>query len=778
MTDAVDRRRMPDDRDLQRYQALYELAPVSLLTLDADGVIIEANSRAQSLLGSTGHTLTGKRLVDFVRSEDAERVQDCVDRVHDDGPIEDACVFTPLQSRPFRAWITASPIHSDSGGRDDIIVALADLERELAPVERLAEEIVAHRESRSELDATRKHLEAIVESAVDGIVTADPEGIIEYANAAAEEIFGYPSGELIGMDVFSLVPSLVDSEQIPDGGETIGVRRDGTRFPAHIAVAEIEVDGQRRFTGTVRDLTERKHLEKQLVQAQRMEAIGTLSTGVAHDFNNLIMGITGSLDLATRTVDADNPAQDHLNEIRESLQSGASIARQLLAFARRGEPTDTPCAVDDVVLRVRNVFGPLLGEEITLDTSLATQDELARVDPGQLEQVLLNLAINGRDAMPSGGILRIATDVVELDEPLEVPGEALGPGRYVRVTVADTGTGIPDELLPQIFEPFYTTKPPGSGTGLGLSMVFGTLQSVGGGVRVQSTMDVGTTFELFLPIYDEQAEPGRLSTDEYARVVQSDCTVLLVEDDRLVAQAVRQQLADLGHRPIIATSVDEAWKKAAQHADEVDLVLTDSVLPDGFGRDVAQIVAELLPDAGVIFMSAHGRDALLASDRVFEEHEFLLKPFESEELQRALVRTLGRRADCVPDPPKRCGSVLIVDDHDMARNAFVEILREEGFEVTGAASITEALNDVPDDPVLLVTDVKLPDGVGPDLADAMTKDYPDLAVVYCSGHPHEAVVEDYRVPADAPFLRKPFEIDELVEMVGEVVQRGQPPAHG
>lgn len=763
------------ERSVKRYRSLYQLAPVALVTLDDDTMITECNARAEALLQRDGPTLTGTPLSACLRPEDARTFALHVRRVRERRePVEETCIFRRPSGRSFRARLTSTAIEGEGSDETWFIIALSDLELELAPVERLAREVVAHRQSRSQLDATRVHLEAIVETAVDAIITMNPDGVIEFVNPAAERMFGYENDILLGRNVASLLSLSPDEDLLGSGREVEATRHDGATFPVHVALARMDVEGQPKFAAIVRDLTQRKELEQQLVQAQRMEAIGTLASGVAHDFNNLLMGVNGCLELALRSVDEENPAREFLEEIRTSLKSGASITSHLQAFARRDESNQPPSNVDDVVLRVRNVFGPLLGEEITLTTELDA-DAKVRADAGRLEQVLLNLAINARDAMLHGGTLDIETRVVEHDSPVEFSGQSLPAGRYVSIRVSDTGHGIPAEDLTRIFEPFYTTKAVGRGTGLGLAMVFGTMQSLGGGVRVESVADVGTTFELLLPAYvpDHAEEQATISTDEYERVAPARCRVLVVEDDPLVAQAVQQQLTDRGHRPILASNVEGARTAAKQYGRRIDVVLTDSVLPDGFGSDVATAVMESLPEVDIIFMSAHDRDALLARERVYADREFIQKPFNSSDLQRAIVRTMGRRArlrESATFRDTRTMTVLVVEDHPTLREALSAVLADQGYDIIGEGSAARALTHRAEEIDLLISDVKLPDSTGPELAETLRETHPNLHTIYCSGFPRDAVIEDFGMPDDAEFFRKPFDFTVFIETIAGVAE--------
>jgi len=783
---------------------LQALRMVGLLTLDEAGRVLEANDQVAELLGRARSALVGEPLAEFVDPYEAERFELYLRRVRGrDEAVDEEFRLARSDGWRFRARLSSVSVEasvlgplpessstesmSSPDGPNEIIVAITDHEKELVSAERLEREVAAHRLSRSELDAARAHLAAVVDTAAESIVTIDPRGTIEYVNPMTEEMFGYGREELVGQNVRLLMPSphrdehdgyLADyrsgtsSDIVGRGREVEALRRDGSTFPAHLAVSEMRVDGQLKFTGMIRDLTEQKALERQLVQAQRTEAIGSLASGVAHDFNNLIMGVAGCLELASRTVDADNPAQTFLDEARRSLQSGAAISRQLLAFGRGLDTKQPPCVVDQVVASVGSVFGPLLGEDVRLQTSLGAGDVVVCADRGHLEQILVNLAINARDAMTDGGTLTVETDVVDYDAPQSVTSGDLQPGRYARITVTDTGDGIPEELLPRIFEPFFTTKSAGRGSGLGLSMVFGTLRSLGGAVHVDSVIDEGSAFELFIPVADPTAQAVDTTTSsELTVATPRECTVLVVEDDPLVLQAVRQQLVDQGHTPIVASSAEAAQTAMQKQATAIDLVLTDSVLTDGFGADVFDAAAELVPHAGLVFMSAHGRDALSRQGRVYDGHPFIQKPFSRAQLQDALARALASPAAPTgqQSATPRAHKILTVDDESMLQMVVTASLTSAGYEVLQADSVAAALEMPLDEVALLIADVKLPDGSGPELAARVSERQPHIAVVHCSGMSREKAIANYDLDPDACFLAKPFDLEALLEIVGRVL---------
>jgi PAS domain S-box-containing protein len=516
----------------------------------------------------------------------------------------------------------------------------------------LSELIRSHADERLPGEHDAERLRAVVDTAVDAIITIDDRGRIESFNAAAERMFGYRAAEVIGKNVNVLMPEPYRSEHdgyigrylatgqkkiIGIGREVVGRRKDGTTFPMDLGVGEVRLGAERRFTGIIRDLTERTRLERELRQAQKMEAIGTLTSGIAHDYNNLLMGILGCMDLALRQIAADSPARVYLDEARRAAQRGASLTRQLLMFSRRQEAAPTDIDLDAVIDSAEKILRSLLGEHIELRVTLGARDWRVRADTGRIEQVLMNLSANARDAMPEGGSLTIETKQLFLAERDAQP-LGLSSGDYVTLEVRDTGTGIDESTRERIFEPFFTTKEAGQGTGLGLSTVYGIVKLAGGAIDVQSSVGRGAAFTIHFP--RSEMKTASVSPAGAAQAVRRGAeSVLVVEDNALVRLSLRGYLVGWGYTVHEAGDVAEAAAVLRREAT-IDLVLCDVMLPGGTGRNVAEKVAELHGHAPVIFMSAYPGEILEKDGRVPRGARVLMKPFTEEALMAELRSAL------------------------------------------------------------------------------------------------------------------------------------------
>jgi PAS domain S-box-containing protein len=365
---------------------------------------------------------------------------------------------------------------------------------------------------------------AILEAAHDAIITIDQRLNIREFNPAAEQMFGYARNDILGRNVELLMPSadrapqrIAFSRYLTNGDgplarrrlELAGLKADGTEFPVELTVARIGADSRAIITGFVRDITERRLLEEQLRQSQKLEAIGRLAGGVAHDFNNILMSIMGAADLLLMQIDQDDVARDEATEIKRSVQRGASLTRQLLAFSRRQATRPQLLSLSDIVGGMDTMLRRLIGPEIDFEIVCPPEQIKVRADPSQIEQVVLNLVINSRDAMPGGGRLTVKVEHVELDEDEAVALVEGRAGRYARLSVSDTGTGIDAQTRAKLFEPFFTTKEQGKGTGLGLSIVYGIVKQSGGYITVISEPGRGATFVIHLPAATGLTQPPK-----------------------------------------------------------------------------------------------------------------------------------------------------------------------------------------------------------------------------------------------------------------------------
>ena len=385
---------------------------------------------------------------------------------------------------------------------------------------------------------------------------------------------------------------------------------------------------------------ERRILEAQLLQSQKMEAVGRLAGGVAHDFNNLLTAIDGNNDLALDMIATGEigSLKDVLGEVTAATRRAASLTGQLLSFSRRQIVTAERVDVNAAVVGLERMLHRLIGEDVRLDTHLDAAEPHALVDRGQLDQVVLNLVINARDAMPRGGTITIATAASVADARSAPGGPSLRPGAYARISVADTGEGIPGTVLPNIFEPFFTTKARDKGTGLGLATVYGIVNQAGGGVAVQTTPGRGSTFEVYFPAVEASASASGPSAAA-PRARDGTESVLLVEDDLSVRRLARRSLERRGYRVIEALSARHAVELAETHPDRIDLLLTDVVMPDLNGREVADAVRATRADVRVLFMSGYADDARVHQGVLAERLHFLPKPFTPHTLA-AKVRSV------------------------------------------------------------------------------------------------------------------------------------------
>jgi two-component system cell cycle sensor histidine kinase/response regulator CckA len=490
---------------------------------------------------------------------------------------------------------------------------------------------------------------------LQGVTITDPnkpENPIVYVNEGFTRLTGYSRDEALGKNCRFLqgkdtspetvaIIGAAMREQRPCFVEIQNYRKDGVPFWNALSIAPIFEDNKlTHFVGVQTDITAFKQMEFQLRQKQKMEAIGHLAGGVAHDFNNLLTVINGCCELLRGTDGMPDDALPLVEEVHKAGERAATLTRQLLAFSRKTVLQPTVVSLPALVTDFEKLLIRLIGEDIQLTTDFPAEGGLVRVDPGQIEQILMNLVINARDAMPRGGRLTIGTRDVFLDEDYVRQLSEVRPGRYVRLTVSDTGCGMDKSTLPRIFEPFFTTKPVGKGTGLGLAMVYGVVKASGGHVSVESEPGRGTTFHLFFPIVDE---PDLVAQPPSRHSQTPGCeTVLLVEDEAGVRTLARQALESRGYRVLEAADGEAALQLCREHPGEIDLLLSDVVMPRMSGRELRQRVTMLSPQTRVIFTSGYTDDAVVRHGVFQAESDFLQKPFTVHGLLRKVREVLDR----------------------------------------------------------------------------------------------------------------------------------------
>jgi len=539
-----------------------------------------------------------------------------------------------------------------AGARD--YVSKNNLKRLVPVMERELRE-AAGRRDRLRAEAALRESEArhttLVQHAPVGIYCSTPAGRFLSANHALVRMLGYESAEQLlaldmGRDVYAdraerqrLLERDSYSDREYDEVEATWKRKDGRRLTVQLSVRAVrDGTGQVVFYETfARDITERRQLESQLLQAQKMEAVGRLAGGVAHDFNNLLTVILSYSDLLLEDLPSDAPDREDVEEIRKAAIAASTLTRQLLAFSRQQVLQPRVLDVNEVIAGTEKLLGRLLGEDVRFTTTLASKLGAVKVDPGQLEQIIMNLAVNARDAMPRGGRLTIETANVELDEAY-VRGHPLAqPGRYVMLAVTDTGVGMDAATQARIFEPFFTTKEPGKGTGLGLATVYGIVKQHGGSIWVYSEPGRGTSFKIYLPRVDEAVSP-QIATP--AETVGGSETVLVTEDVAAVRAVAKQMLERQGYTVLEAPDGEAAITLVEQYAEVIHLLLTDVVMPDVSGRELATRLQALRPHLKVLYMSGYTDDAIVRHGILEEGIAYLQKPFTPDTLARKVRAVL------------------------------------------------------------------------------------------------------------------------------------------
>jgi PAS domain S-box-containing protein len=521
-----------------------------------------------------------------------------------------------------------------------------------------------HAEARhrtEQLQASYERFHAITHSAHDAIVSTDAAGTIIFWNQSAEAAFGYTEREALGQPFLPLIAVACQElysrhvhEVMRGAGESAlartfegeGARRDGTTFPLELTLASWKAGAASYLTVIIRDTTERRrsqeairNRDEQLRQAQKMEAIGRLAGGVAHDFNNLLVVIYGYAELLVAGMDAHDARRADLEQVVKASHSASTLTRQLLAFSRRQILAPQILRLSDVVSGVERMLRRLLGEDVELITRIDADVDCVRADPGQLEQVIVNLAVNARDAMPHGGRVTIELRKTELTDPVVCQRLGILTGSYATIVVSDAGHGMDAETLSHIFEPFFTTKGPRKGTGLGLATVYGIVAQSGGTIDVESAPGRGTTFRIHLPRV-EHGESAIVVTDVDPVSLRGVETVLLVEDEVDVRTIIRKALEQYGYAVLEAGSAEAAMDIARRHLDAIHVLLTDIVMPGTSGHALAESLSAWRPDMRVIYMTGHPEDTIVRQGLDPTSVRCLQKPFSLEALCRELRSVL------------------------------------------------------------------------------------------------------------------------------------------
>jgi two-component system cell cycle sensor histidine kinase/response regulator CckA len=648
VTEQITAQRALEERTRQ-YHMLVERVPaiVYLSAMDASGTTLYISPQIERLLGYTPEEwLADPELwIKRLHPDDRDRVLEAFDRFIRSGePF--ACEYRSVARDGRVVWVYEEA------------VALPPQDGAPPLHQGIVVDITARKEAEEALRETEERYRSIVQNAVVGIFRSTLTGRFITVNPAMARLFGYESpGQLIESVTDIARQLYVNPEQRSDMIETVSRdagmhrfeaefrRRDGAVFTGQLDLRLVRDErGQPLYLeGFLDDITERKRLEAQLRQAQKMEAMGRLAGGVAHDFNNLLTAILGYSDLILRRLDVHDPLQPEVLEIRKAAEQAAALTGQLLAFSRKQTLQPRVFNLNDVVRRVEKMLQRLIGEHIELVLDLDPALGVIRADPAQMEQVVVNLAINARDAMPRGGRLVIRTGTAQLDQSFIREHLGAQAGTYATLTVSDSGEGMDGETMSHLFEPFFTTKEQGCGTGLGLATVYGIVKQSEGYIWVDSEPGHGTTFAIYLPLVDVSPQGAVLTPTSTESAQPGSETILVVEDNALVRGLICDVLTEHGYTVLQASDGPGALEIYRQHQRPIHLLVSDVVMPGGMsGLDLARHLASVDRDLRVLLLSGYAEDAVDQYGGPPGQATFLQKPFTPDVLVRAVRAMLDQ----------------------------------------------------------------------------------------------------------------------------------------
>lgn len=743
-------------RERNLLHALMNNIPDAIWFEDTTGCFLDVNKAAAAFLGVGDASLAiGRKFCHFLNAEEASQIQAEEERVIRLRRAETNKISQIHWRDAGARWmsITSAPILERGGD----VVGLVGVSRDITD-QKQAELALQHSEER---------YRQIVETAAEGVWIFDEQFRTLFVNhkmaamleCATEEMTARPVTEFLADEDTN--QALEELDRCNASRSTVDLRlkkKDGTEIWAMVSSCPL-LDSSSRRSGTLAmftDVTERKGLEEQFRQAQKLEAIGRLAGGIAHDFNNILSIITGHSQLLLRRLGTENLLYDPVEKIAAAVDQAANLTRQLLSFSRRRVVKAEIVDLNTVVTNFGRMCRPIIREQVLLITKLDPLETRVRADAGQLDQVLMNLVVNARDAMPQGGKLTIETKNLDLRPgALSLNGDKR-PGSYVLLAVSDTGVGMDAETQMHVFEPFFTTKEEGKGTGLGLSTVYGIIRQHGGWVELKSELGQGTCFSIYLPRVTDEATASP-SVEAPARWPQGHETILVVEDRVSLREVIRDTLQTCGYHVLEAGNGQDGLEVCECHP-KIDLVLTDLVMPGLSGREFAERLKTRRPQIKVLYMS--GSDAHAPVDGPLIQKPF--KPAFLASKIREVLSTSGTSS-----------SILIADDDGELRALLRSILEEAGYRVFTAENGKKASAILRDQTInLMLTDLVMPEQEGMETIVKARKDFPDLQIVAVSGAFAGTILDAASHVGASAILEKPLQIDEVLELVQRLL--GEP----